>query len=138
MAVAFDPVDQQGEYTAQRRFLLGFAQRVRAAVPIESSRERLRQTSLEQAVVECFTCAAATGPFRGTRTSSFSDTIVRLRRLYGRVHTEDEQELSDAHEQFGVTISSPDGWLSHSNYEPWRTAHRSASVIETLNQALFA
>ena len=54
-----------------------------------------RHTSLFDAAVDLLTCAAADGPFMGSHTSSFSDTIGRLRRLYGRVHAEDDHRFAD-------------------------------------------
>lgn len=71
--------------------------RLLASKPITTpnSRRTLRHTSLEDAVVDLFTCAAADGPFKGTRTSSFSDTICRLRHLCGGTHASDEHECAD-------------------------------------------
>ena len=55
----------------------------------------VRHTSLTDAAIDLLTCAAADGPFMGSPTSSFSDTIGRLRRLHGRVHPADNHRFVD-------------------------------------------
>jgi hypothetical protein len=74
----------------------------------------LRQTSLAAAAVDIFCAAAASGPFKGTPTSSFSDTILRLRRVQGRAHAEDEHECTDAQLQYRVSLETPGGHRNHS------------------------
>jgi hypothetical protein len=51
----------------------------------------LRHTSIEDAAVDLFTCCAAE-VFKGTRASSFSDTIVMVRAQRGVLHSFDEHE----------------------------------------------
>jgi hypothetical protein len=55
----------------------------------------IRHTSLVDAAVDLLTCAEADGPFMGSPTSSFSDTIGRLRRLHSRVHADDNHRFAD-------------------------------------------
>ena len=81
---------------------------------IEADPSRLRQTSIADAVVDIYTCAAADGPFKGCFTSSFSDTIARLRALSGKAHALDQHTITDAHTQMGVTVHSPGGHAMHS------------------------
>ena len=64
------------------------------------SSSALRQTSLRDAVTDIFVCAAADGPFKGSWTSSFSDTIYRIRQAHARAHPADEHEIA------GVTKGS--------------------------------
>ena len=96
-------------------------QAVVTAQDIVPDRSKLRQTSLEDAAVDIFTAAQADGPFMGTFSSSFSDTIMRLRKLggvHGRTHRADRHEISDAHMQMKVTLHTPGGHLQHSPGEP--------------------
>ena len=76
----------------QRRFLehSSFGARVHTCARIEADATRLRQTDLADAAVDILTCAAASGPFKGTYTSSFSDAILRLRTLAGSARDDDE------------------------------------------------
>ena len=61
--------------------------RLCALTPLDASARR--PTSVEEAVVDLFTCAAAE-TFKGTCWSSFSDTIAHLRRCQARAHAADE------------------------------------------------
>lgn len=88
--------------------------RLRACKCIAADPTKLRQTTLEDAAVDLFTCAAASGPFKGTHTSSFSDAILRLRQLGGHAHPHDEHALSDPATQLGVTVLTPGGHREHS------------------------
>ena len=92
--------------------------RIKALTAIAPDESRLRQTSLADAAVDLFTCAAAGGPFKGCYTSSFSDTIVRLRALAGKAHAADEHVLTDADAQMAVTLHTPGGHLQHSPGQP--------------------
>ena len=47
---------------------------------------------------DCDTCAAAPDAFKGTRWSSFSDTVAHLRRCQGRACSEDEHVV----DSFGI------------------------------------
>ena len=87
--------------------------RVRAYTRIVADHTRLRQTSLADAAVDIFTAAAADGPFMGCYSSSFSDTILRLRQLAGKA-ARDRHELTDAQMQMGVTVCTPGGHRDHS------------------------
>lgn len=90
--------------------------RVRACTRIVPDGSRLRQTSLTDAAVDIFTAAEADGPFMGCYSSSFSDTIHRLRRLAGKA-ANDLHELTDAQLQMGVTVHTRGGHREHS-YDP--------------------
>lgn len=57
-------------------------------------RVALRQTTLQSAVVDLFACAEASA-FRGSTLSSFSDTIVHLRRARGLASAEDAHTMRD-------------------------------------------
>ena len=54
----------------------------------------LRQTSLRASAVDLLTCARAR-VFKGSRFSSFSDAIARLRQVGGTAHPSDEHEHRD-------------------------------------------
>ena len=56
-------------------------------------RKGLRQTRLFDAAVDIFSCAAA-DVFKGSYSSSFSDTIAHLRNVSGRTHRADEHVLA--------------------------------------------
>jgi len=56
--------------------------RARVHKPIQASGS-LRQTGLQEAVIDLFVCAAATDGFMGSNGSSFSDAIRSLRVLQG-------------------------------------------------------
>ena len=87
------------------------------ATDIVADRSKLRQTSLEDSAVDIFVAARADGPFKGTYSSSFSDTILRLRELggeLGRSHAQDEHKLTDPHMQMAVTLHTPGGHRTHS------------------------
>ena len=70
----------------QARFLQSPAHghRIKTTTRIVADTSKLRQTSIADAAVDIFTCAAAGGPFKGCYTSSFSDAILRLRQVSGR------------------------------------------------------
>ena len=113
----------------QAHFLSRFAGRGRVTNRIDGhavSPAVLRQTSLHDAVVDLYACAAATGPFKGTPTSSYSDTILRLRRLQGCVHPADEHVITDARDQAKVTLHTPGGHIKHSTVGMARTTYPSA------------
>ena len=88
--------------------------RVFTAQTIVADQTRLRQTSLPDAAVDLFVAAHATGPFKGTKTSSFSDTILRLRRQQGKQHPADDHRVTDAEVQMAVTLHTPGGHKAHS------------------------
>ena len=71
------------------------AARVCALPPLEAS-SALRQTTLQEAAVDLYTCAAADGPFKGSRASSFSDTILHLRVVRCTEHPADEHRIVPA------------------------------------------
>lgn len=71
--------------------------------------------------MDIFTCAAADGPFKGTYTSSFSDTISRLRELASRKHENDDHVLTDAQLQMKVNVHTPGGHKEHSLGSPRTT-----------------
>lgn len=77
----------------QARIVEAFGQRMRA-VPRMNASSGLRQSTLRDAVVDLFLCAAADGPFKGSWTSSFSDVIVKIRRSHGRAHPADEHVVA--------------------------------------------
>ena len=81
---------------------------------IVADASKLRQTSIADAAVDIFTCAAAGGPFKGCYTSSFSDAILRLRQVSGRARGDDEHVLTDSDLQMKVTLCTPGGHLAHS------------------------
>lgn len=105
--------------TTQRK-MLAVAQRrgVRMVTAnyIEPDAGKLRQTSLEEAAADLFIAARADGPFKGTYSSSFSDTILRLRMLNSECvrRKSDEHTLTDAQFQIGVTLHTPGGHVMHS------------------------
>ena len=88
--------------------------RARVYAPIDADGSQLRQTSLAAAVADLFCAAAASGPFKGCPTSSFSDTILRLRRVQRRTHAADDHKITDAVLQYQVTLHTPGGHLRHS------------------------
>lgn len=97
------------------------------ATRIVADRSKLRQTSLEDSAVDIFVAARADGPFKGTYSSSFSDTIYRLRELggeLGRSHKQDEHTLTDPHLQMAVTLHTPGGHKSHSPGCPMDSVRR--------------
>ena len=78
----------------QARFRARYAPRIRSMTHIGGGGGgSLRHTTLRDAVVDLFTCAAADGPFKGNVTSSFSDTIKYLRAAHGRTHPLDEHTV---------------------------------------------
>jgi hypothetical protein len=97
-----------------------YGPRVRACKRIVADTTKLRQTSLADAAVDVFTATEADGPFQGTYSSSFSDTIHRLRRLRGTDHA-NEHELSDAQFQMAVNLHTPGGHKQHSPGQPMET-----------------
>ena len=85
----------------QRAFVERFGGRVCGLKPIRphtTSRLSLqrhtsqRHTSLQDAVVDLYTCAAAS-VFQGCLGSSFSDTIAHLRIVQGTAHPDDRHSL---------------------------------------------
>ena len=69
----------------------------------------LRHSSLFAAVVDLYTCAAA-DVFKGSFYSSFSDTILHIRALQGRVSPSDEHILDSAsvrEDRYGVGGEPP-------------------------------
>lgn len=102
--------------------------RMRACTRIVPDSTRLRQTSLADAATDVFTAAAADGPFKGCWSSSFSDTILRLRQVHGTHHDLDEHSLSDAQMQMGVTLHTPGGHLAHSPGQPMTTSGRGLAL----------
>ena len=77
--------------STQQRLASRLGDRLCALTPLDA--QARRPTSVAAAVVDLYTCAAATGPFKGTRWSSFSDTVSHLRRCQGRVHADDEHTV---------------------------------------------
>ncbi|KAL1515868.1 hypothetical protein AB1Y20_002483 [Prymnesium parvum] len=99
----------------QKHLMQRFRPRARVHAPIcDGAGSQLRQTSLMQAVIDLYCSAAADGPFKGCPTSSFSDTIFRLRRVQHRTHPSDSHTLSDALLQYQVTLYTPGGHKTHS------------------------
>ena len=88
--------------------------RLKGLKSITADPNHLRQTTLEDAAVDIFTASMANGPFKGCWSSSFSDTIHRLRILSGRVHPDEEHEITDANFQMGVTVHTAGGHKNHS------------------------
>ena len=76
----------------QSVFLAHYRGRIRIGRKI-SHKGALRQTSLFDAAVDLLTCAAAE-VFKGSYSSSFSDTIAHLRTVNGRNHPEDEHTFA--------------------------------------------
>jgi hypothetical protein len=97
----------------QRRFLDRYGTRVRACTHIADS-DRLRHTSLRASVVDLLTCAACC-VFKGSAFSSFSDSIIQIRRAKGIASEHDEHEpsgmwrLQMAPSAFGL-LDRPGGW----------------------------
>ena len=89
--VATDNADTQKELLAR------FGDRVRAIKRIEAN-DRLRQTSLEDAVIDIFTCVQAL-VFKGSPYSTFSDTIHHLRIVHGT-----HNAVSDEHSILAPTF----------------------------------
>ena len=108
--LATDNADTQALFTSSA----SRGPRLKACKRILPDAKRLRQTSIADAAVDIFTCAAADGPFKGCVSSSFSDTIARLRQLRGHTHADDEHEYTDADAQLRLTLHSPGGQLVHS------------------------
>lgn len=83
--------------TTQQCFKDRFGDRLCAldeiAVPSDKDRAKheFRHTPVSRAVAEMFVCAEAT-IFKGSYYSSFSDTIMHLRRVRGAVHEQDEHD----------------------------------------------
>ena len=98
----------------QAHFMRHAGERARVYAPIDADGTELRQTSLAGAVADLYCAAAADGPFKGCPTSSFSDTVLRLRRVQRRTHAADEHEITDAVLQYRVTLHTPGGHLHHS------------------------
>jgi hypothetical protein len=99
----------------QRHFVRQFGASAHVASDLSAAdTTSLRQTTLAAAVVDIYCAAAASGPFKGTPTSSYSDTILRLRRIQGHVHPDDEHECTDAEMQYRVSLQTAGGHRSHS------------------------
>ena len=64
-------------------------------LPEQSTRQRLRQTTLAASAADLLTCASAR-VFKGSRYSSFSDAVCRLRAARGTAHAHDEHRVLDA------------------------------------------
>ena len=89
---------------SQRALQKRFGEQIKALTPIapppKNEAERAaylesvhRHTTVQDAVVDIFTCASAR-VFKGTYYSSFSDAIMRLRLVHGAAHSEDEHNLA--------------------------------------------
>jgi hypothetical protein len=93
--LATDSARTQGRFLQQ----LG-KERMPALTRVQPS-AALRQTTLRAAVMDLFVCAASDGPFKGSWTSSFSDTIARIRHAHGRTHTRDEHAIASVTKKGG-------------------------------------
>ena len=114
----------------QHFFTSSLGDRARFAVRIDDGRQaELRQSSLHDAVVDMYTCAMATGPFKGTPPSSYSDTILRIRRNQGNTHPDDDHQMSDATEQARVTVLTPGGHREHSMHGMARNTYPSVGGL---------
>eukprot|EP00966_Prymnesium_polylepis_P326878 7382760-Prymnesium_polylepis.1 len=109
----------------QAHYVRRFGERVRVHATIDSDGSQLRQTPLAGAAADLFCAAAADGPFKGCPTSSFSDTILRLRRVQGQCHAADDHTVTDAQAQFAVTLGTPGGHLQHSQHGMARATYTS-------------
>lgn len=94
--LATDNSETQSQFTAR----YGSRLRVLEAIQTPSTNQphlrrksEVRHTPLDHAVVDLFTCVAAT-VFKGSYFSSFSDTIMRLRQARGCAHADDDHDLS--------------------------------------------
>ena len=112
----------------QAHFVASFGGRARVFQPMEPPSDpaagQLRQTTLAAAVADLYCAAMADGPFKGCPTSSFSDTIVRLRRVLGHVHAADDHQITDAALQAQVTLHTPGGHRAHSAHGMPMTTYR--------------
>lgn len=64
----------------QQKFLDLFGDKIKVYTEITKKKKKLRQTSMREAIIDIFMCAGA-NKFLGTKYSSFSDTIKRIRKI---------------------------------------------------------
>ena len=120
----------------QAAFLRRFPARGRVHRRFEQRGDALRQTDVADAAVDLFVCSRASAPFMGTPSSSFSDTVVRLRRVGGREHADDRHFVTDALLQAKLTVLTPGGHQAHSAHGMARSTYCDARDGETTRSPL--
>eukprot|EP00316_Scyphosphaera_apsteinii_P023721 CAMPEP_0119320860 /NCGR_PEP_ID=MMETSP1333-20130426/53762_1 /TAXON_ID=418940 /ORGANISM="Scyphosphaera apsteinii, Strain RCC1455" /LENGTH=328 /DNA_ID=CAMNT_0007327681 /DNA_START=8 /DNA_END=990 /DNA_ORIENTATION=+ len=79
-----------------------------------------RHTAVRDAVVDLYVCAEARH-FKGTFLSSFSDTILQLRRARGRFNSADEHSVRSLHSLAGAFYDDKDYSIDLAASRAWET-----------------
>jgi len=99
----------------QARFSKRYERRMKATVRPRYERRRWRQTTLMDAVIDLYMCAASEH-FMGSYGSSFSDTIIHLRSVHGQASQLDRHTFATV-QDWGIQLGGRAA-LHHPHNQP--------------------